>query len=414
MLPIILLLTLSALLSAAKTALNAVSRGRMHQLEQDGSAAARRVGRLLADRDRMTGAVLLANTLLLVLALFLLIGRFGDSAAAIAGAFAVLFLVIALPSGAALARPDTVALALALPVRGVVGILGPVITAAQYPVRRFFTAPEPVGEAAEESAEDAAHEEIRGAVELLHQEGNVEREHRDMIGGILDLRELKVGDVMIHRKQMTALDVERPAREIVEAVTESEHTRIPLWRGEPDNIIGVLSAKHLAQALVEHRGKLDAIDIEALATAPWFVPDTTTLEEQLEAFRERGSRFAMVVDEYGTLQGLVTVEDILGEIFGEIPDEHQRPSRPDVRRRPDGSYLVDGTVPVRELNREYQWSLPDEGATTIAGLVIQEAGTIPEPGQRFAFFGFRFEILRRQRNQITALKLTPPIRNTAS
>ncbi|HEX2761944.1 MAG TPA: transporter associated domain-containing protein, partial [Rhizomicrobium sp.] len=167
-------------------------------------------------------------------------------------------------------------------------------------------------------------------------------------------------------------------------------------------------AKDLAQSLVEHRGKLDAIDIESLATAPWFVPNTTTLVEQLEAFREKANRLAVVVDEYGTLQGLVTVEDILSEIFGEIPDEHRRPSRPDVRRRPDGSYLVDGTVPVRELNREYEWKLPDDGATTIAGLVIQEAGTIPDPGQRFAFFGFRFEILRRQRNQITALKVTPP------
>ena len=257
-------------------------------------------------------------------------------------------------------------------------------------------------------AEDAAHEEIRGAVALHTREGNVERGHRDMIGGILDLRDLKVGDVMVHRRQMTAIDVERPASEIVAVVTESEHTRIPLWRNEPDNIVGILNAKHLAQALVEHRGKLDAIDVESLLTPPWFVPDTTTLEEQLEAFREKRSRLAMVVDEYGTLQGLVTVEDILAEIFGEIPDEHHRTSRPDVRRRPDGSYLVDGTVPVRELNREYEWSLPDEGATTIAGLVIQETGTIPEPGQRFAFFGFRFEILRRQRNQITALKVVPP------
>jgi Mg2+/Co2+ transporter CorB len=255
---------------------------------------------------------------------------------------------------------------------------------------------------------DAAHEEIRGAVALHTQEGNVEREHRDMISGILDLRELKVGDVMIHRKQMLALDIDRPATEIVAAVTESEHTRFPLWRGEPDNIIGVLNAKLLAQLLVEHRGDLDALDIESLAATPWFVPDTTTLEEQLEAFREKRSRLAMVVDEYGTLQGLVTVEDILAEIIGELPDEHHRATRPDVRQRPDGSYLVDGTVPLRELNREYQWNLPDEGATTIAGLVIQETGTIPDPGQRFAFFGFKFEILRRQRNQITALKVTPP------
>ena len=250
--------------------------------------------------------------------------------------------------------------------------------------------------------------EIEGLVEVSAEHGKMGSGQAEYIHNVFRFAELQISDVMVHRTEMTTIDIDRPAREIVETMTESEHTRIPLWRGEPDNIIGVLHAKDLAQFLVEHRGKLDAIDIESLATAPWFVPDTTTLEEQLEAFREKRSRMAVVVDEYGTLQGLVTVEDILSEIFGELPDEHHRQSRPDVRRRPDGSYLVDGTVPVRELNREYEWSLPDEAATTIAGLVIQEAGTIPEPGQRFAFFGFRFEILRRQRNQITALKVTPP------
>ncbi|HJR56868.1 MAG TPA: CNNM domain-containing protein [Rhizomicrobium sp.] len=408
-LPVILLLSVSALLSAAETAFCAVSRGRMHQLEQDGSAAARRVNRLLADRERMSGALLLANIILLLLATALLLGRMQDTALALGlMAAAVLVFVVALPRMLAQARTDAIALALALPAQGIVSLFAPLIAAAQYPVRALLAPNGPRPEEEEMRAEDAAHEEIRGAVALHTREGNVERGHRDMIGGILDLRDLKVGDVMVHRRQMTAIDVERPASEIVAVVTESEHTRIPLWRNEPDNIVGILNAKHLAQALVEHRGKLDAIDVESLLTPPWFVPDTTTLEEQLEAFREKRSRLAMVVDEYGTLQGLVTVEDILAEIFGEIPDEHHRTSRPDVRRRPDGSYLVDGTVPVRELNREYEWSLPDEGATTIAGLVIQETGTIPEPGQRFAFFGFRFEILRRQRNQITALKVVPP------
>jgi Mg2+/Co2+ transporter CorB len=138
------------------------------------------------------------------------------------------------------------------------------------------------------------------------------------------------------------------------------------------------------------------------------VPDTTSLEEQLGAFRQHKSHFALVVDEYGALQGLVTLDDILEEIFGDIPDEHTVEARPDVRRRPDGSYLVDGTVPVRDLNRELDWNLPEEDATTIAGLVIAQSGTIPDAGQRFAFFGYTFEIMRRQRNQITALRIVPP------
>jgi Mg2+/Co2+ transporter CorB len=411
--PIILLLIFSAFFSAAETSLTAVSRGRMHQLEQDGSRAARRVNRLMANREGMIGAVLLGNTFINILAssltTMLLEDHFGKHAVAVTTIMmtvVILVFVEVLPKTLAIARTDSVALALALPLQWVVSILGPITGAVQWLVWRvlWLVGVQP---GQHEEGTEAAHEEIRGQVSLHHQEGNVEREHRDMIGGILDLRELKVGDVMMHRKQMTSIDAARPAREIVKAVTESEHTRVPLWRDDPDNIVGVLNTKHLAQALVEHRGKLEAIDIETLTTAPWFVPDTTTLEEQLAAFRERRSHFALVVDEYGTLQGLVTLEDILAEVFGEIPDDHQRASRPDVRRRPDGSYLVDGSVPVRELNRAYEWNLPDDGATTIAGLVIQEAGTIPEPGQRFGFFGFTFEILRRQRNQITALKVIP-------
>jgi Mg2+/Co2+ transporter CorB len=188
----------------------------------------------------------------------------------------------------------------------------------------------------------------------------------------------------------------------------SQHTRLPLWRGEPENIIGVLHTKQFVQALLENKGDIASVDVVGLAAAPWFVPDTTTLEEQLEAFRERRSHFALVVDEYGALRGLVTLEDILSEIIGEVPEDIDGDGRPDVRKRPDGSYLVVGKVAVRDLNRELDWNLPDDGATTIAGLVIQEAGTIPEAGQRFSFFGFKFEVLRRQRNQITALKVIPP------
>jgi len=415
-LSVALLLAISAIFSAAEAALSAVSRGRMHQMAQDGSVAARRVGRLVADRERLLGAVLLGSTLVNILAVSLttaMLDRHLDTGltifiTTIAMTAVMLVFVQLLPRTLAIARTDAVALRLALPLRGVVKLLAPVTDAMQW-LAWGLLALFGVRRDAPEEAADAAHDDIRGAVALHAQEGHVEREHRDMIGGILDLRELTLADVMIHRRQMIALDIEQPAAQIVADVIESEHTRIPFWRGEPDNIIGILNAKYLAQALVEHRGNLDALDIEHLLSPPWFVPETTTLEEQLEAFREKRSRLAMVVDEYGTLQGLATVEDILAEIFGEMPDEHDD-ARPDVRPRPDGSFLVDGTVTVRDLNREHEWSLPDDDATTIAGLVIQESGTIPDAGQRFAFFGFTFEIMRRQRNQITALKITPPPR----
>lgn len=410
---IALLLVVSAFFSGSETALTAVSRGRMHQLEKDGSRAARNVNRLVADREKMIGAILLGNTFINILASSLatqvLETQFGHRTVAVTtGVMTVTILVFVevLPKTLAIARTDRFALTVAAPLRQVVRVLAPIVAAVQWLVWRvlFLFGVRP----REEESTEAAHEEIRGAVALHHQEGSVEREHRNMIGGILDLRELSVADVMMHRTHMISVDADLPARDIVAAVVESQHTRVPLWRGEPDNIIGVLHTKHLALALVEHRGDLAACDVVGLATPPWYVPDTTTLEEQLDAFRDQRTHFALVVDEYGALQGLVTLEDILAEIIGELPDENQVQERPDVRRRPDGSYLIDGTVPIRDLNRELDWNLPDQGAITIAGLVIHEAQTIPEPGQRFAFFGYKFEVLRRQRNQVTALRVTPP------
>lgn len=412
---IVILLAISAFFSAAETALTAVSRGRMHQMEKDGSKAAARVNRLVANRERMIGAVLLGNTFINILTSSLatsqLEHRFGPQAVAITTAVmtvVILIFVETLPKTLAVARTDSVALFVAGPLRLIVAVLAPVIAAVQWLVWQVLWLVGVRGEL-EESA-DAAHEEIRGSIELHHQEGSVEREHRDMLGGILDLMELQVGDVMRHRTDMESYDIDMPKRALVDAIIESQHSRLPLWRGETENIIGVLWSKDLARALVEHRGDLEAIDIGALASPAWFVPDTTTLEEQLAAFRKRHTRFALVVDEYGALQGLVTLEDILEEVFGDISDTHTHETRRDVRRRPDGSYLVDGKVPVRDLNRELDWSLPEDDATTIAGLVIARAGDIPDVGQRFAFFGYTFEILRRQRNQITALRVVPPVK----
>jgi len=410
--PILILLAFGAFFSGSETALTAVSRGRMHQLEKDGSRSARDVNRLVADRERLIGALLLGNTFVNILAssvaTMVLETRFGSRSVFVATAvMTVLILIFAevLPKTLAIARTDRFALAIATPVRLVVSVLAPMVTAVQYLVWRVLAL---FGVRQQDVEDVQAHEEIRGTVDLHHKEGAVEREHRDMIGGILDLRELQIGDVMIHRKKMVSIDADLPPQEILDAVLDSKHTRLPLWREQPENIVGVLHAKDIVRAVIEQKGAVDGVDVAQLATPPWFVPETTTLVEQLNAFRDRRTHFALVVDEYGVLQGLITLENILEQIFGDIPDEHEVEERPEVRRRPDGSYLVEGTVPIRELNRDLDWNLPDNEATTIAGLVIHEARTIPEAGQRFAFFGYQFEILRRQRNQITALRIVPP------
>jgi Mg2+/Co2+ transporter CorB len=259
---------------------------------------------------------------------------------------------------------------------------------------------------------DDADEALRSAIEE-HASGDGDddaefRQERAMLRSILDLTEVTVGAVMTHRRHMVTVDIELPPAEIVDAALASEFTRLPLWRGEPDNIVGVVHAKSLLRAFRASRGQIDSLNIEQVASKPWFVPDTTTLFDQLEAFRSRREHFALVVDEYGSLLGLVTLEDILEEIVGDITDELDT-RVVGVHPQPDGSYIVGGTVTVRDLNREFEWSLPDEtDYSTVAGLVIHESRHIPDVGQTFTFFGFRFEILKRQRNQIQTLRVTPP------
>lgn len=410
---IVLLLIVSGFFSGSETALTAVSRGRMHQLEKDGSRSARDVNYLVGDRERVIGAILLGNTFLNILAssfaTWVLESQFGERAVAIAtGLMTLLILMFAevLPKTLAIARTDRFALAVARPMRLIVGVLAPVVSAVQWMVWRVLGL---VGIRQEDAGELVdSHEEIRGTVNLHHEEGAVEREHRDMLTGVLDLRELQIADVMVHRRAIVGIDADLPRADIFEELIASEHTRVPVWRNSPDNIIGILRTAEVAREYARRGGTFDGFDILSLMHEPWFVPDTTSLEEQLRAFRTQRSHFALVVDEYGALRGCVTREDILDEILGDIPDEHEAESRGNIRRQKDGSYIVEGTTPIRDLNRELDWNLPDEEATTIAGLIIHEARTIPEAKQRFAFYGFTFEILRRQRNQITAIKITPP------
>jgi Mg2+/Co2+ transporter CorB len=409
---ILALLAVSAVFSAAETALTGASRGRMHQLERDGDRAAARVNELISDQETMIGAVLLGYNVLNILCSALATmfitrvvpGAWGVAIATGVMTVLVVVFVEVLPKTLAIVRADDVARALSGPMLVVVRLLGPVIGAIQWVVRRTLRL---VGVKLEMGDDVlAAHEEIRGAVEYHHAEGLVESRDRRMLGGVLDLGELTVGDVMVHRRQIAMLDSDEPARALVTEALRSPYTRLPLYKGEPENVVGVLHAKDLARAIAA-TDDIGTLDIGAIAKPPWFVPETTHLKDQLNLFLKQRAHFALVVDEYGALQGLVTLEDILEEIVGEIEDEHDAAIE-GVKAQADGSVIVDGDVGVRELNRALDWDLPDEHAISIAGLVIHEAQTIPDVGQSFIFHGHRFQVLRRQRNQITSIRITPP------
>jgi Mg2+/Co2+ transporter CorB len=406
---VLALLAASAFFSGSETALTAASRARMHTLEQEGSKAAHSVNVLLGARDRLIGALLLGNNFVNILSSALatgfLIDLFGDRGILIATAGMTILILIfgeVLPKTYAINFPNRTALVVAPVLRVLVAVLSPINGAVQWIVRQLFRLAGVTTH--READEEVAHQEIRGAIDLHHKEGTVVKGDRDMLGGILDLTDLEVADVMVHRLKMETLSADEPAEKVVEAALASAHTRLPVWKGDPDNIVGVLHVKDLLRELGRRGWNAAEVDIAAIATETWFVPDTTTLKSQLAQFLKRNSHLALVVDEYGEVQGLVTLEDILEEIVGQISDEFDR-SEALIRPQSDGRVVVDGSVPIRDLNRHMDWNLPDEEATTIAGLVIHEAQTIPESGRAFTFHGYRFEVLRKSRNRITALRI---------
>lgn len=412
---IFVLLLLSGFFSGSETALTAASRSRLHEWEKRGNKRAGMVNRIRARKDRMIGALLLGNNLVNILAsalatsaLIKIVGEAGVVYATLIMTVLVLIFAEVLPKTYALTHADKMSVVIAPAIRFVVWLFYPVAEAVNYIVRTTLK----LFGADMEKMQDGSHMEVlRGVIEL-HQGADTEtHEQRAMLRSVLDLFEVDVEEIMIHRKNVLMLDAAQPIDKIIEEALESPYTRMPVYRDEPDNIIGVLHAKALIRELKARERdnqEIDDIDIEELAADPWFVPEATTLYDQLQAFRSRREHFAVVVDEYGSFMGIVTLEDILEEIVGEIDDEHDE-AVVGVRKQMGGSYLVDGDVTIRDLNREFDWELPDdEDYSTVAGLIIHEAQTVPEAGQSFTFYGFRFDIMKRQRNQLGLIRVTPP------
>ena len=419
---IILLLALSAFFSGAETALTAASKPYMHRLELNGNHNALLVNRLHDKQGRLIGAILLGNNAVNILASALatslsiqLYGKAGVFYATAAMTLLILMFAEITPKTYALARANRAALALAPTINIVVMALGPAAAAINATVSGALGLLG-IKTGGHDLSDEMGHE-LRGAIDLHEGEDGAEWEERAMLRSVLDLAEVQVGEIMKHRKDVATIDAGLDADALIQEVLASPYTRLPVWKDTPDNIVGVLHAKALLREILgRNTGPLTtgpkgldaiALDPVALTAEPWFIPEQTNLLQQLHAFRRRHEHFALVVDEYGALQGIVTLEDILEEIVGDISDEHDIVET-GATRKADGSVVVDGSVTIRDLNREFEWRLPDEEAATIAGLVLHEARRIPEVHQSFRFFGFRFEILERRRQQISSIRITPP------
>ena len=411
------LLVISAFFSGSETALTAASRGKLRSQADKGSRGAARALNITEDNERLIGSVLLGNNLVNILAASLATAlftrTFGDSGVALATLVMTLLVLIfaeVLPKTYAITNTESAAAMVSRPIAVVILLLAPVVSAVRLLVRgmlRLFGV-----QTDPDSHILAVREEIAGALHLGHSEGTVEKEDRDRILGALDLSERTVEEIMLHRSGIEMIDADNDPQTILSQALQSAHTRLPVYRDDPENIIGVIHAKDLLRAMDKLLRGPDASDaglaqfkVTDVAMAPYFVPETTTLDEQMRQFLHRRTHFALVVDEYGALQGLITLEDILEEIVGEITDEFDTEPDTPVVQKVGESHIVEGGTTIRDLNRATDWNLPDDEANTIAGLVIHEAQSIPAEGMVFSFHGFRFEVVERKDNRLTLLKI---------
>ena len=407
---IIILLFLSAFFSGSETALTAASKFLLHAKEKEGNRLATIVNKIRDKKDRMIGALLLGNNLVNILASALatsvLIKVFGDAGvvyATLVMTMMVLVFAEVLPKTYALHHAESMSMRIAPVMRVVIFIFAPITEAVTWIVRLCLKF---VGVDISRVGAGSHLELLRGVIDMHHGPEEETQEQRAMLRSILDLADVDVEEIMVHRRNVTMIDADQNIKKIIEDVLESSFTRLPLWKNKQDNIIGVIHVRLLLAEMSKSAGDISKISLENIVMAPRFIPETTHLYDQLQAFRDNKEHFAIVVDEYGSFMGVVTLEDILEEIVGEIDDEHDE-TVDGVCYSTEGTYLVDGAVTIRDLNREFEWGLPDDEYNTLAGLIIHEAQTLPDEGQSFSFFGFRMDIVKRQRNQITQIRITP-------
>jgi Mg2+/Co2+ transporter CorB len=403
------LLVCSAFFSGSETALTAASRARMFALMKEGAKRAQLVLDLREKKEILISTLLLGNTFVNIAAASLatIVGtrlageEYGAIYATIATTLLVLIFSEVLPKTVAIHHSERFSLIIAPFLNLIIKILWPITWLVQRVVRGVLA----IFGVSLENVKSimSGAEAIRGAIDMHHHEGEMEKDDRDMLGSILDLSDYSIGDIMTHRSQVESIDIGLDPETIIALTIASNHSRIPLWKDNPENIIGVLHFKDLLRLVRAQKIGITREMIRRVAHKPWFVPETTMLDHQLDAFRTQRKHFACVVDEYGAWLGVVTLEDIIEEIVGEIDDEHDPLVIAEIMPFGERAFKVAGTVTIRDINRQLDWDLPDDNAATVAGLVLHEARVIPDVGAVFEFFGYRFTVAEKKVNQITQL-----------
>lgn len=404
---IIGLLAFGALMAAGETSITASAPGKLHKLKSDGNKRATTVLKIIKIKDRVISTLLignsLANTLCTTIATSLFIDILGDDIGTVVASIVMSFVIIVfsevVPKAIAVAKPEKIALFTAPAIVLLLQLFKPLNILLAYVVKIFCFVFR-INLKQEVSVED----EVRGVIEHHMHEGNVVKDDRDMLGGILDIRNMVTGDIMIHRSKVFAINIDTPNEKLLKTALASNHTRIPIWEKAPDNIIGILHIKDLVRKI--HRAKINIkeINVRSLLKAPIFVPDNALLTQQLQLFKEGQSHLACVVDEYGDLQGIITMEDVIEEVFGQIYDEHDY-THNKITKNSENEYIIDGSLSIRDVNRELGWNLPEAEATTIAGFVINEIKKIPNQGEFITIDNLKIVVKKKTQNRIKTLSV---------
>ena len=411
---IIGLVILSAFFSGSETSLTSASKPRMHNLAKSGKKNAKIFETLFKDKELLICTILFANNLVNVLAsalatkiLIELTNSDGIFYATIIMTLMILIFGELIPKTLALSKSDTYALKISPFIRFLVILLYPLTVTLNFIVYVLLKI---VGvnysNFKKEEISEKREEELRGAIDLHGEDSS--RDEKNMLKSILDLDEITVGSIMIPRKDIFSLPANINFNNLIEKLEESPHSRIPIWEKNPENIIGVF---HVRRLISQKNPDPKKFNIKLLCQKPWFIPESTRLDNQLLEFKRRKEHFSIVVDEYGEFLGIVTLEDIIEEIVGDIDDEQDMlkisQKVKGIKSLSPSNFLVKGNVSIRDLNKELNINLPiNNNVSTIAGLVLYESRTIPKTKQIFSFFDLKFEILNKTNNQITLLKIS--------